>query len=370
MSDPDDAYSGDPLGPSCDWLLAQKIGSATRFPSLVYMVQAANYSRYGRDYISWRPAPADRGRGEAPTLRNDPIISPRVAFDRLFTGFAPPTQGTAPPPPDPELKKRADILSRVQQSYNRLKSKLGAADRRRLDEHVENIHALEVRLGSSLAPPTAAPSGRCVIPARPDADPVAVREYANEDLRAANFVDLTYMALACDLTRVVSLEMTSSMSGIVLPTSLGITYRDWDGSSLPASILHEATHGQGDHLTVAECIRWHIKHVANLARKLKDSPEGSGTMLDNTAIVFIMEAGVGNARLESGRIVGEEPPHTSEGMAAAVVGGKALGMQLGTHLVATGHHPAAVSLSAMKAVAGPSITALGEIATEIPGLRA
>jgi hypothetical protein len=176
------------------------------------------------------------------------------------------------------------------------------------------------------------------------------------------------MAFACDLSRVVSFELTSSMSGIVLPTSLGITYRNWDGSPLPAPPLHEATHGQGDNLTVAECIRWHMKHVAALAKKLKDTPDVSGSMLDNTVIVFAMEAGLGNTRLESGSIAGERPPHTSEGMCAVVIGGKNLGMQVGQHIVATDRHPASVILGAMKACS-PAVDKLGEIATEIPGLR-
>ena len=56
-------------------------------------------------------------------------------------------------------------------------------------------------------------------------------------------------------------------------------------------------------------------------------------------------------------------------MAAVVVGGRNLGMQLGHHLVATGQHPASVSLSAMRAVGGPQMTALGEITTDITGPR-
>src|SRR5205085_8675299 len=114
--------------------------------------------------------------------------------------------------------------------------------------------------------------------------------------------------------------------------------------------------------TVAECIRWHMKHVANLAKKLQDTPEGSGTMLDNTVIVFAMEAGLGNTRLESGTIVGERPPHTSEGMCAVTIGGKNLGMKVGQHIVATDQHPSSVILSAMRGVA-PAIGPLGQIRT-------
>jgi hypothetical protein len=354
------------MGPSCDWLLAQKVGAATRLPSLVYMVQSAAFSGYTLDYISYKPRPGTYSEWEPPTLRNDPIVSPRAAFDQLFTGFTPPT-GSAPPPVDPETLRRRDILQRVQASYARLHPKLGSADRRRLDEHVANIHDLELRVNGLLETKPVVTS-TCKVPTRPGADPAVSSNYADEDARASTYVDLIHMALACDLSRVVSLELTSSMSGIVLPTSLGITYRNWDGSALKPPPLHEATHGQGDNLSVAECIRWHIKHVAALAKKLKETPEGTGNLLDNTVIVFVMEAGLGNTRLESGSIVGERPPHTSEGMAAVIVGGKNLGMQLGQHIVATDKHPSSVILTGMRGVT-PTITALGEITTEIPGLR-
>ncbi len=357
------------MGPSCDWLLAQQIGAATRLPSLVYMVQSAAFSGYTLDYISYKPRTGKYNpEYEPPTLRNDPIVSPRAAFDQLFTGFTPP-MGTEPPPVDAESLRRREILKRVQASYARLQPKLGRGDRLRLDEHVANIRALELRVNALIDAPPPVTTSTCKVPTRPGADPAAASNYADEDARAAALVDLTHMAFACDLSRVVSLELTSSMSGIVLPNSLGITYRNWDGSSLKAPPLHEATHGQGDNLSVAECIRWHMKHVAALAKKLKDTPDGSGTMLDNTVIVFAMEAGIGNTRLESGSVVGERPPHTSEGMAAVIIGGKNLGMQLGQHIVATDKHPSSVILTAMRGVS-PAITALGEIAAEIPGLRA
>ena len=367
-----DTFSRYALGPSCDWLLADKLGMATRFPSLVYMVQSAEHTTgYTIDNVSFRPAPVRDARYDPPTTRNDPIVSPRVAFDQLFTGFTPPGMGTGKAsPPDPALLLREDILARVQRSYTRLQPRLGAADRQRLDQHMANVRALEQRVSAGATPsPSASTMGACKVPARPGVDPTEVNGYSDEDTRASNLVDLIHMAFACDLSRVVSLELTSSMTGIVLPTSLGITYRNWDGSALPAPPLHEATHGRGDNLSVAECIRWHMKHVAALARKLKDTPDVTGTLLDNTVIVFVMEAGLGNSVLSGGALVGEVPPHTSEGMIAVVVGGKGLGMQLGTHIVAPNHHPAEVSLTAMRAVGGAQMTALGEITGEIPGLR-
>ncbi len=193
---------------------------------------------------------------------------------------------------------------------------------------------------------------------------MAAAGYGDEDTRASQLVDLIHMAFACDLTRVVSFELTSSMSGIRLPNSLGIVYRNWDGSPLPVPPLHEATHSQGNHLSVAEAIAWHTKQLGRLAQKLKATPDVTGTLLDHTAIVFLMEAGLGKARDPN-----ETPPHTSEGMAAVVVGGSSMGMQLGKHIVSNGEHPAQVLLTAMRGVAGNAVTSLGDLTTEIVGLR-
>src|SRR4051812_24235692 len=69
-----DNFSRQALGPSSDWLLAQAIGSATRFPSLVYIVQSAEHtSGYTVDYISFSPH-AVKNQYDAPTTRNDPIV--------------------------------------------------------------------------------------------------------------------------------------------------------------------------------------------------------------------------------------------------------------------------------------------------------
>ena len=111
--------------------------------------------------------------------------------------------------------------------------------------------------------------------------------------------------------------------------------------------------------------------MAALAKKLKDTPDVTGTMLDNTAIVFVMEAGLGNTSLEGGTIVGERPPHTSEGMAAVVVGGKRPGHAARDSTSwPPASTPPSVSLTAMRAVGGAADRRRsGEITAEIAGLR-
>jgi hypothetical protein len=109
--------------------------------------------------------------------------------------------------------------------------------------------------------------------------------------------------------------------------------------------------------TLAQTISWHTKHLANLLQKLRDTPEATGTLLDHTVVVFLMEGGAGPAA-----------PHTSERMAALVCGGSSLGLRLGQHVVTARAHPASVLLTAMQAAGSPA-SALGEITSGIPQLR-
>jgi hypothetical protein len=172
------------------------------------------------------------------------------------------------------------------------------------------------------------------------------------------------MALACDLTRVVSYQITSSMSGMTLPKGLPVDnegtplrYTNWQGESVEVAPtdLHNVSHNMSNR-TLAHTISWHTKHLANLLQKLKATPESTGSMLDHTVVIFLMEAGAGSAS-----------PHTSERMAAIVAGGASTGLRLGQHFVATGQHPARVLLTAMNAV-GVSQSSLGEVSGRINGL--
>ena len=327
-----DNFSRYALGPSCDWLLASKIGMATRFPSLVYLVQAAEHTNgYTLDYISFRPRTGGNAQYDPPTLRNDPIVSPRVAFDQLFTGFTPPTTGRTAAAARPRAGRCARTSwpacsSRTPGCSPGWAAPTGSA----WTSTWRTSHALEQRVNASRTPsPTSqhrqlpgTRPGRAPIPPPPPATPTRTAGPPTSSISST----WPSPAICPGWSRSSS---PPACPGIVLPTSLGITYRNWDGSPLRPPPLHEATHGQGNNLSVAECIRWHMKHVAALAKKLKDTPDATGTMLDNTVIVFVMEAGLGNTSLQGSTIVGERPPHTSEGMAAVVVGGKSPGHAAG-----------------------------------------
>ena len=106
-----------------------------------------------------------------------------------------------------------------------------------------------------------------------------------------------------------------------------------------------------------------LKHWAYLLGKLKASPEGGGTLLDQMATVFAFEGGHGFDPAD-GRAVSA---HSTENMAMIVAGG-AGGLKKGLHIPAPNLHPAQVLLTALRAV-GYSSNTLGEVTGEIPGLR-
>ena len=111
-------------------------------------------------------------------------------------------------------------------------------------------------------------------------------------------------------------------------------------------------------------LQWHVSHYAYLLDKLKNTPEGAGTMLDNSALVFTAEAGHG--RQLNDPTVADNQTHSVENM-AMIVGGRAGGLQPGTHIRTNNAHPAQCLISAMRAAGYPGDT-LGEVTGTIPEL--
>ncbi|HEX2881290.1 MAG TPA: DUF1552 domain-containing protein [Polyangiaceae bacterium] len=171
--------------------------------------------------------------------------------------------------------------------------------------------------------------------------------YANETLRAQVMTDLLRLALACDLTRTATLVYTFAQCFIDTQELLGIQRTD----------VHELGHGAGDDNDHADAFAWHVDHFARLISLLRDTPEGNGSVLDNTVLVLLSEGGWNNG-----------DPHTGENM-VALIGGGAGGLVQGQHIVGNNRHPASVLVSGMNA-AGVPTTQLGEVSGGIDELLA
>ena len=301
-----------PNGPTADQIVADAIAGDTPFRSLSYRVQAASYvgsNNAGGDSgrISWR---ANGAELEA----IDPIFSPQQAYSNLFGNFI---------PPDPELAKIAaqrlemhkGIVDRVKDDAEALSMRLGQQDRIRLEQHLDQLRELEIRLAAT--PPS---GGDCAQPTDPGDDwPIAGAGveyngqggdgagYSDEDLRAEVLCDIINMAFACDLSRVAAVRMTTSQSHMQMGAVIG---QDGD--------LHDHSHG-GSAVGLTDCVGWHVKHFARLISLLRDTQDFDGSpLLDSTALVLLFEGGSGYD--PESNTTGLPSPHSTENMIALVGG--------------------------------------------------
>ncbi|HEV8548596.1 MAG TPA: DUF1552 domain-containing protein [Polyangiaceae bacterium] len=260
-------------GPSVDQRIADGIGVDTKLRSLELGVQVGAADNWGR--MCYRA-------GDQPVPPED---DPAAVYARVFAELH-----TDPAVLAAERARRASILDTVRGEYTRISAQLGSADRQRLDAHLAAVRDIEERLAK-----TAAIS-------RPHCSDPSVPALAKDDNDAfpdvgAIQLDLLAMALACDITRVASLQWSRSVS-LTRFTWLGIDEAHHDLSHL----------GDDDAAAVDKLTRiegWYASQLAGLIARLKAIPEGDGTVLDNTLILFCSELAKGNthSRQDAGYVL-------------------------------------------------------------------
>lgn len=356
-------------GPSSDQVIAELYAGQTVLPSVVLRAQPVfyltGYDFAGRERISYRG-------------QNDPVeaqSSVATAFQSMFGTFTP-DDSAARAAYDFKRRARLSVLDLVTAKRAMLLGRVGAADKIRLQRHFDEIRDLERRI--SEMPPDAI--GQCKVPTDPGADPAVGGDnagagsdaigtntgYSDEDLRARVMADLIHMAFVCDLTRSATLQITAFQSHMnVYPISQALD------SPIPfdrgiLADLHEVGHnGDTDfrgQLPVSLMLEWHVKHYAYLLDKLKSTPEGAGTVLDNSVVIFMPEAGHGK-HLNSPTDTAPKT-HSVDDM-IMLVGGRAGGLMPGRHIPTAGAHPAQLLVSCMQA-AGYSGDTLGEVTGNVP----
>ena len=356
------AFSATVTADTTDQVVARAIAGDTTFESLHLRVQALYYTVPGgvdvpdnREGLSFR----DVGGGDVQFV--PPYTSPRQAYDALFTNFM---------PGDPEqaalaaqrLAQRKSVLDVVDRRMAGLLPRLGAADQLRLQRHYDEIRDLERRLDAM--PPDQV--GACDLPPDPGADPPLGGEppspnsydvnagYSGEEERAVVMTDILHMALTCDLTRSATLMYTMWQSFMNINDLPGVGIQNQ--SHL---VQHNGSNGQMTNLC-----RWYSHHYGRLVQKLRDTPEGSGSVLDHCAVIFLFEGGHGGDP-EFGQAWSS---HTTENM-VAMMAGRAGGMVPGQHIVApaSSNHPMNVMISGMNAV-GVTTQSQGDVSGTIPGV--
>jgi hypothetical protein len=246
-------------GISIDQRIVADIGANTRFPSLEFGVMVQNSDVWARMIYSGANQPLP------------PMEDPVQAFSRIFSGSTLSAAQAAI-----LLKRRQSVLDATQVSLGNLATTLGADDRVRVLQHQDSVRQIEEQLLAQTA--------ACSAPAVSAIDLTAI---ANYPAVGKVQMDLLTAALACDQTRVASLQWSHSVSDIPMP---------W----LNISTGHHTLSHTSDTDTVSQgqlvqINTWYATQFGYLLKGLDAVIESDGTtLLDNTLVLWVNELSKGN----------------------------------------------------------------------------
>jgi len=249
------------VGTSIDQMYANEFGQDTPLPSMQLCIEnidraggcAYGYTCVYTDMISWA----------SPTEPLPVIRDPRVAFDMLFGAGGSAEQRAA------RRRSSSSILDWVAERTAELKRELGAVDRVRLDNHLENVREIERRIQMVEALNS---SGE--VRELPEA-PAGVPDSFEEHVKL--MFDLQVLAFQMDMTRVFSLKLGRDSSARVYPGS---------GSERP---FHPASHHGGNPEAILEFNKinqYHVSMLPYLLEKLQSTEEGDSNLLEKTLVLY------------------------------------------------------------------------------------
>jgi hypothetical protein len=213
---------------------------------------------------------------------------PRRLFSTLFTGR---TTGTAPDPALVKLQKtRQSVLDYVGVALERQSTRFGVEDRNKIQIHLDAVRRIESQLQGGTV------TTGCVPPTVASA--VDFKSMANMPALIEAETDLITAALACGLTRVVTLALGDGEDYNIYFPWLGIPNQ---GIEFPTRHKHDIAHRPGvANVDKINTENWFMTMYAHLLDKLASVPEGAGTMLDNTVVLFLnsLNSGFGHTVLK------------------------------------------------------------------------
>ena len=276
------------LGVSVDQVAAASIGQDTPLPSLELSIEEAvlaceaSFSCAYRNSISWKSAA-------------DPLpmqSNPRLVFEKLFGDGSSGAERRA------RRQESRSLLDSVTEQIASLQRDLPAADRRRLTQYLDDVREVERRIQ------------RAESKVRDDADlpevPSGVPATFQDHLKL--LMDLQIIALQSEITRVSTLMFARELSGATYPET---TIRD------PFHNLSHHSNDRGNMDRFAQLNTYHMTKFAYFVDRLKSTPDGDGTLLDHSLVLYgsslsdgnqhnfsplpIVLAGTASGRLKGGR---------------------------------------------------------------------
>ena len=261
--------------PTIDQVIALKIGQDTLLPSLQLAVEDPNSSSsncgegYSCSYtnsLSWPTA----------TSPLPMELNPQVVFERLFGSGATPEVRSA------RMRQSKSILDSLLDELSGFKKDLGAGDRRTVNQYTDEVREIERRIQLAAKASTAVPAL---------GEPSGIPEQFDDHIKL--HLDLLALAFRADITRVGTLLGARDLTGRTYPFPKSDLFPE-GGVSVS---FHGGSHHQDDPAQIkrySQLNRYHVSTMAYLAKKLKDTPDGDGTLLDHSLILYGTNMGNSN----------------------------------------------------------------------------
>ncbi len=286
----DGKFGGYAQGPSVDQIIAQNIGKETAFPSLEFGVMSDGAGANIRLLTVMSYAGKDQPI--------QPESNPYSMFDRLMLGSG---SGITPQDLERIRARRQSTLDLVRNELRALSTRIGAEDRIKLEQHVTGLSEIEKRLSMPS-------SGSAIVtqPPRMGID-LTLNDNFPEVLAIQN--SLCVAALAANRTRVASMMWGRSFS-LIRHTWVGVTTEHH-------TLSHDTSDAAEKQKQAIET--WFMQRMAEFLKQLDSVPEGNGTLLDHTMVIYCNElnrgaahnaspaicfiAGSGGGKLKTGRLL-------------------------------------------------------------------
>ena len=281
------------LATTVDQVAAKQIGRDTQLASLELSMDLNplagvcnnGYACVYQNCLSW----------SSPTTPLPSEAHPRIVFERLFGEGGPASARRA------AMRSRASLLDSFNDDIARLKQRVGTTDRVRVDQYLDSIREVERQIERAEAGAAKNPT--------PDLDrPVGVpAAFADH---AKLLFDLQVLAFQADITRVVTFQLARELNNRTYP-EIGVP-----------DPHHPTSHHGNDPeklLKISKINAFHVSLFAYFLEKLKSTPDGDGSLLDNT--VYLYGSGMGNSSI-----------HDHDNLPVLVAGGTACGMRGGRQI--------------------------------------
>ena len=272
-----------PGQPTLDQYLAERLQASTPYRTLTLAATPSTDITQGN--ISFRAS------GQVETVTRNP----KQLFDTLFKGMS--GTATTDPNADKRRKRNTSVLDAVKEDHARLNARLGKADQMRVAQYLQSISELEKQVASP-APTTSS----CSAPTAPTAA-------SDWHSKSKQFIDLLVLAMACDLSRVTTLQYSDSWgvnySGYTIGSgkeALGTWSDHFISHKLDdtdrATDLDGLDRAEAQRIADARVVatsRFKVRRFAYLVNALKNVKTPTGTLLDESLVMYCSENGDGDS---------------------------------------------------------------------------